>query len=183
MIRWLFAKQYELNTNWYDAVRYVQHDWLQYGPVRRWRRIKPDCATVWWESKPLGACEIFNRYVAHRIATYWHQPSNTGAYRCSPIPIFHSSFVHHSLCFPVPIFPDPIFRSSYVPQSVSSPTMFALCFPVSVFPSSFASQSLCSAAPLFPSLDIPHKWFPVPMFPKDICKSFNISKHSYGPAN
>ena len=97
--------------------------------------------------------------------------SYMGAYWCSPVLIFHSPFVHQSLCFPVPMFRDLIFPSSYIPQYLSSPTRYALCFPVSVFPSPFASQPLCSSAPLFPSLDIPHKWFPVPMFPKDIPQS------------
>ena len=86
----------------------------------------------------------------------------SAAYRCSPVPIFPSPLVHHSVCFPVPMFPDPIFPSSHIPQSLSSPTRYALCFPVSVFPSPFPSQSLCSTVPLFPRLDIPHKWFPVP---------------------
>ena len=94
-----------------------------------------------------------------------------GVYRCSPVPIFHSPYVHQSRCFPVPIFPNPIFPSSYIPQSLSSLTRYALSFSVCV------SQSLCfpvpigSPTPLFHSLDIPHKWFPIPMFPKDIPQS------------
>ena len=79
----------------------------------------------------------------------------------------------------------PLFTSPYVSQSRCSPTLYLIsifpspflpprgtpCFPVSVFPSPFASQYLCSPAPLFPSPDIPHKWFPVAMFPKDIPQS------------
>ena len=93
------------------------------------------------------------------------------------VPMFPSPYLPQSLCSPVPIFPSPdvprpgprlYIPSSYIPQHLSFPTKCALCFPVSVFPSPFASQSLCSPVPLFPSLDIPHKWFPVPMFPKDI---------------
>ena len=86
-----------------------------------------------------------------------------GAYRCSPV-----------LMFPSPDFPRP-----YIPQFLYSPAPF---FPQEVrpmFPSLFvtsplASQSLCSPAPLFPSLDIAHKWFPVPMLPKNVPRLLDI---------
>ena len=44
VLRCLFANQYELNTNWYDAVRYntIQHDvnTVQCEPVRWWWRTR-----------------------------------------------------------------------------------------------------------------------------------------------
>ena len=89
-----------------------------------------------------------------------------GAYRCSPVPIFQSPYVYQSLCFQVPMFPDHIFPSSYIPQSPYTPTKYTLCFSVSVFPSPFACHPLCSPAPLFPSLDIPAIGFPSLCSPK-----------------
>ena len=79
-------------------------------------------------------------------------------------------------CSPVPMFPGPDVPRPDIPQFLYSPVPF---FPHEVrpmFPSlcvshPFASQFLCSPAPLFPSLDISHKWFPVPMFPRDIPQS------------
>ena len=92
-----------------------------------------------------------------------------GAYRCSTVPIFHSPFVHQSLCFPVPMFPDHIFPSSYVPQSLSSPTRCAVCFPILLFPSPDIPlkcfQSLCSPK-MFLNPFVPQfLCSPVPMFP------------------
>ena len=112
-----------------------------------------------------------------------------GAYRCSPVPIFHSPFVNQSLCFPVPMFPDPIFPSSYVPQSLSSPTMYALCFSVSVFPKD-VPQSLCSPIPLFPSPDVPltcfqslcsPKIFSSPYVPQSLCSTVPLSPCCHAP--
>ena len=84
----------------------------------------------------------------------------TGAYRCSPVPMFHSPFVHQSLCFPFPVFTDPIFTSPFIPQSLSSPTRYALCLPVSILPSSFAPKSLCSPTLSSPVLICPRSGFP-----------------------
>ena len=75
----------------------------------------------------------------------------------STVPLFTSPFVSQSRCSPtlyspVPMFPSPCLLPRGTPHVSQS-----LCCPVPLLPSPYPP------VPLFHSLDIPHKWFPVPM--------------------
>ena len=78
-----------------------------------------------------------------------------GAYRCFPVPIFHSPFVHQSR-FPSTDVPRP-----YIPQFLYYPVAFlpplgtpyvyqSLCFPVPLLPSPYVLQPLYSPVSIFP---------------------------------
>ena len=101
----------------------------------------------------------FNDVILSRV-------SSAGAYRCFPVPIFHSPFVHKSLCFPVPIFPSPFlppWGTPYVSQS--------LCFPIPLLPSPYVLQPLYSPVSIFPINGFPSlcspNIFPSPHVPVD----------------
>ena len=105
--------------------------------------------------------------------------SRPGCVPTFPSPyIFHSPFVHQSLCCqsrysptlysPVPIFPNPFFPprgTPYVSQS--------LCFPVPLLPSPYVLQPPCSPVSIFPVNGFPSlcspKIFPSPYVPQSPC--------------
>ena len=79
----------------------------------------------------------------------------------STVPLFTSPlYVSQSRCSPTLYSSVPILPSPFLPPRGTPYISQSLCFP-----SPFTPQSLCSPAPLFPSLDISHKWLPIPMFP------------------
>ena len=90
--------------------------------------------------------------------------------------------VTKSLSSTVPLFISPIFHSPDVPRPYIPQFLYIPLFPHEVCPISltiYVPQSLCSPVPffhvpLFPSSDIPHKWFAVPMFPKDMPESIDL---------
>ena len=122
--------------------------------------------------RPGDASSITNMR-QEQVHGWWkfYNPTTT-MYKRVPTNVLQSD-VPQSLCspvhsFPVPMFPDHIFPSNYIPQSLSSPTMYALCFPVFMFPSPFSLPVPMFSRRFLPSLIFLRSGLPSLCFPNDI---------------
>ena len=86
----------------------------------------------------------------------------TGAFRCSPVPMFPRPYVPPSPCSPVPMFP---LQKRLLPRAYVSPSWCSL---IKMFP----NQDVSSRVPMFPRPDVspfqcspvPSRCSPVPLF-------------------